>query len=151
VRESAPNVLQPAVIANGTMTSWITRLSDEHELVSVSLEAKSPEELVRRVYMRILTREPDASELKDGLEMISQGFDKRQITAVPVKTEKRKRPPFVTWSNHLDGPANALAAEIEEAARRGDPATPRLQAEWREQMEDLVWTVINKPEAIHIR
>jgi hypothetical protein len=151
VRESAPNVLQPAVIANGTMTSWITRLSDEHELVSVSLEAKSPEELVRRLYMRILTREPDASELKDGLEMISQGFDKRQITAVPVKTEKRKRPPFVTWSNHLDGPANALAAEIEEAARRGDPATPRLLAEWREQMEDLVWTVINKPEAIHIR
>jgi hypothetical protein len=68
-----------------------------------------------------------------------------------VQNEKRKRPFYVTWSNHLDGPANALAGEIEEAARRGDPPTHRLRSEWREAMEDLLWITINKPEAIHIR
>jgi hypothetical protein len=151
VRESAPNVLQPAVIANGTMTSWITRLSEDHELVDLALGEDSIEELVRRVYLRILTREPGADELKDGVEMLSRGFDGRRRAVVPAKPEKRRRPPFVTWSNHLDGPANALAAEIEEAARQGEPPTLRLQPEWRERMEDFVWTIINKPEAIHIR
>ncbi|MHB1081248.1 MAG: DUF1553 domain-containing protein [Prosthecobacter sp.] len=152
VRESAPNVLQPAVLANGIMSSWITRLSDDHALVTLALQAKSPEEIVRRVYLRLLTREPDATELMKGIELLQPGFDNRKQTAQPlVKTEKRKRPYYVTWSNHLDGPANALAAEIEAAARQGDPISTRLQPEWREAMEDFLWTMINKPEAIHIR
>jgi hypothetical protein len=151
-RESAPNVLQPAVLANGTMSSWVTRLSDDHALVKLALQAKSPEEIVRRVYLRLLTREPDATELKDGIELLQPGFETRKQTSLaPVRAEKRKRPYFVTWSNHLDGPANALASEIEEAARQGDPATTRLQPAWRESMEDFLWTMINKPEAIHIR
>lgn len=151
IRESAPNVLQPAVLANGTMSSWVTRLSEDHELVKLAVQAKSPEEIVRRVYLRLLTREPDNAELKDGVELLTAGFDQRLQTTPVVKKDKRTRPYYVTWSNHLDGPANALAGEIEEAARMGDPATTRLQTEWRESMEDFLWTMINKPEAIHIR
>ncbi len=152
VRESAPNVLQPAVLANGTMSSWVTRLSDDHALVDLALQAESPEEIVRRVYLRLLTREPDAPELAEGVELLRDGFDRRtEASETVVGKEKRKRPYYVTWSNHLDGPANALAADIEEAARRGDPPTARLEAEWREAMEDFLWILINKPETIHIR
>lgn len=151
-RESDPNVLQPAILANGTMASWVIKLSDDHELVKVSLEAKSPEELVKRVYLRILTREPNESEIKEGLALLQPGFEQRgEITKTVTKTEKRKRPYYVTWSNHLDGPANALAGEIEEAARLGDPPTQQLRPGWRERMEDFLWIMINKPEAIHLR
>lgn len=152
VRESAPNVLQPAVLANGTMSAWVTRLSEEHEMVPLALEVQSPEELVKRVYLRLLTREPDAKELEEGVALLRPGFEERAQTTPPVaSTGKRKRPLYVTWSNHLDGPANALASDIESAARRGDPATTRLQPIWREAMEDFLWMMINKPEAIHIR
>lgn len=151
-RESDPNVLQAAVLANGTMSSWLTRLSDDHALVRRALEAGAPEEIVRRVYLRLLTREPDAAELDEGVELLRAGFETRAQVDTPAPgKEKRKRPYYVTWSNHLDGPANALAAEIEEAARQGDPATAKLRPEWREAMEDFLWIMINKPEAIHIR
>lgn len=152
VRESDPNVLQPAVLANGTMSSWVIRLSDDHELVELALQAKSPEEIVRRTYLRVLTRQPNQEELAEGIDLLKDGFDTRaEVKSAPPSGKKRTRPYYVTWSNHLDGPANALAADIEEAARNGDPATERLQPAWREAMEDFLWIMINKPEAIHIR
>ncbi|MCA9206540.1 MAG: hypothetical protein KDA59_25980, partial [Planctomycetales bacterium] len=56
--------------------------------------------------------------------------------------------PRVTWSNHLRSEANSIALEMEERARRGPPADPRLRVQWREVYEDVVWSVINLREFV---
>ena len=43
----------------------------------------------------------------------------------------------------------ALTAERDgEAARRGDPATERLDPSWRRRLEDVLWSLLNAPEFI---
>jgi hypothetical protein len=54
----------------------------------------------------------------------------------------------VSWSNHLTNEANAIKIQLEAAARRGDPPTPRLTAAWRERMEDVLWSLLNDPEFV---
>ena len=46
------------------------------------------------------------------------------------------------------GEANKLAQEMERQARFGDPATKALVPDWRERMEDTVWTLVNTPEFV---
>jgi hypothetical protein len=35
---------------------------------------------------------------------------------------------------------------MERQARAGDPPTDRLRADWRERMEDALWSLVNSPE-----
>ncbi len=153
VREIDPNVLQPAILANGTMGVWLTRLSDRHAVTGLTLEAKSPDELVDRLFLRLLTREPSALEKERYVALLAEGFEGRVVPESERKADapKGKREPvrYVTWSNHLDGPANTLATQKEEEARRGDPPTKALDEDWRLRMEDALWAMLNAPEWIY--
>lgn len=151
-REIEPNVLQPAILANGTMGLWLTRLSDRHGVTALSMEAKSAEELVDRLFLRLLTRQPTALEKERYVALLTEGFESRVIPEAerPVtKPGKREPVRFVSWSNHLDGAANTLATQKEEQARRGDPPTTALNEEWRKRMEDVLWAMLNAPEWIY--
>jgi mono/diheme cytochrome c family protein len=151
-REIEPNVLQPAILANGTMGVWLTRLSDRHGVTALSLEAKSPEELVDRLFLRLLTRQPTALEKERYVSVLADGFANRVIPASDrpaAKPGKREPVRYVSWSNHLDGAANTLATKKEEQARRGDPPTHALNQAWRERMEDVLWAMLNAPEWIY--
>ncbi len=46
--------------------------------------------------------------------------------------------------------ATKLKFELEKYARAGDPGTKRLKSEWREQMEDAVWAILNSPEFVFV-
>ena len=35
-------------------------------------------------------------------------------------------------------------------AKAGDPATPRLRAEWRERLEDGLWALMLSPEFVYL-
>lgn len=151
-RDAEPNVLQPAILANGTMGVWLTRLSDRHAVTALALESNSPEELVERLFLRLLTREPSALERERYVALLSEGFAERVVPESAQKTPtvgKREPERYVSWSNHLDGPANTLAAQKEEAARRGDPPTQALTESWRSQLEDALWALLNSPEWIY--
>ncbi|MCG6158090.1 DUF1553 domain-containing protein [Rubinisphaera margarita] len=152
VRETDPNVLQPAILANGVVSTWLTRLSDHHGMTKLALEDQSVEELVDRVFLRLLTRPPTDGEKGQYVRLLSTGYETRVIPVservVPPKVE-RKRTKYVSWSNHVDGPANALALEKEAEARQGDPPTNALTDDWRLRMEDFVWAVLNAPELIY--
>jgi hypothetical protein len=151
-RDTDENVLQPAILANGTMGVWLTRLSDRHGITALAQEEQSVEELVDRIYLRLLTRKPSQSEKKKYVEFLSEGYGDR---IVPVekrpKKEVVKREPrrYVSWSNHLDPAANELAVIREEEARRGDPPTDSLTTAWRLRMEDVIWALLNSPEWIY--
>ena len=149
LRETEPNILQPAIFANGVMGIWLTRLSDRHGVTQLALEEQSVEQLIDRLFLRLLTRKPNAAEKARFTKLLTAGYDTRVIPKaerVSPKPGKREPERYVTWSNHVDGPANALALKKEQAARRGDPPTNALTADWRLRMEDALWALLNSPE-----
>ena len=152
IRETEPNVLQPAIYANGVMSTWLTRLSDRHGMTRLALEDQPLEQLVDRVFLRLLTRKPTVAEKERYLGVLSEGYETRVIPEaerIPPEPKKHEPVRYVSWSNHVDGPANALAVEKEAAARRGDPPTNALDEDWRLRMEDFIWAVLNAPESIY--
>lgn len=148
-RIEEPNPLQPGVLANGVMGSWLTQLTDDSELTRVCMEAESVDELVETLFLRFLTRLPTPSEEQRFVDLLSSGFAERvvpkELLLPPVKLE---RMPYVSWSNHLDGAANSIKQKQEEIARRGDPPTRYLRVTWRERAEDALWALLNAPEMI---
>jgi hypothetical protein len=152
-REIAPNVLQPAILSNGIVGTWLTRLSEDHGITQLALESKSADELVDRLFLRVLTRTPTQDEKATLVEHLRTGFDERVVQSPPSRKPamKRQPPKYVSWSNHLTEEANQIKLELEAAARRGEPATVRLTPEWRERMEDVLWAVLNSPEMVFTR
>ena len=148
VRESAANVLQPAILQNGPVGLWLTRLSDNHGVTKLAAEAESVDELLDELYLRVLTRKPTAKERAACMAHLQPGFDTRVRIATPKPAATRKPVPFVSWSNHLNPAANVLKVQEEEAARRGDLPTERLDPEWRARMEDVLWAVLNSSEFV---
>jgi len=152
LRDTTANVLQPALLANGTMVSWLTRLSDDHGMTQIVLEDLSLDQLLDRLFVRLLTRLPTPQERKTYRTYLAPGFEDRRRSPVEVETSLRQREPspFVAWSNHMLSEANLLRLEEEAAARRGDPPTRRLDDQWRERFEDVLWALLNAPELTRV-
>ncbi len=149
-RDTAPNSLQPAILANGVMGTWLTGLSEDHGTTRLCLEAKSPEALVEALFLRILTRRPTAKELQLYTERLRPDFENRLAHSTVARPAGPRRPAYyVSWSNHLDKDATLVRQQQAEAARRGDPATTRLQPAWRQRAEDALWALVNSPEFLY--
>jgi hypothetical protein len=149
VREQSPNVLQPAILANGTMAGWLTRLSDDHGITQLALRPLSLNELLDAMFLCVLTRPPTAEERKSCSAYLHVGYDTR-IRPLPAVSAGKKRQPeaFVTWSNHLDPEATLVRQQQEAAARKGDSPTERLDADWRGRLEDVLWALLSSPECV---
>jgi len=147
-RLEEPNVLQPGMLANGIMGTWVTRLSDYSDLTGLAIAAESVEGLVESLFLRVLTRQPAEEEAAAFRELLAPGFDERLATAQPDFRKRDYIPEVreISWPNHFDVAANELAMELEARAYAGPPATEWLQPAWRERMEDAVWALINAPE-----
>ncbi|GAA5510610.1 DUF1553 domain-containing protein [Novipirellula caenicola] len=150
-RDVEPNVLQPGAIANGVFASWIASASNASELAELAVTRQSPSSLLDSIYLRFLTRLPTEAERQTFEPVLANGFDSR---LVPQSEQSEPvYPPMlgrVSWSNHLAAEANRIKIELEQRAREGDPADPRLVPEWRERYEDVVWAVFNSPEFVWI-
>ncbi len=147
VRAVDANLLQPALLSNGTMMTWLTRLSDDHGLTRLALEAPSPEHFVDRLFLKFFTRAPTPAERIAYADALRPGFATRIVSSAdsaPAASTPRRK--FVAWSNHMKSEANTLRLEEEAAARRGDPPTARLNADWRRRCEDVIWALLNAPE-----
>jgi hypothetical protein len=148
VRDTDPNVLQPAILQNGTVGVWLTRLSDDHGVTQLALDAKSVEALLDELYLKLLTRKPTAEERAAYIAHLQYGFDTRHRTPAAKPAGPRSPVPYVSWSNHLHPDANTIKIRQEEAARRGDPPTDRLDPDWRSRLEDVLWAVVNSSEFV---
>ncbi len=150
-RESDPNVLQPGVLANGTLSATLTRASYDNELARLAIAATSPESLVDTLFIRVLSRWPKPDERDEFVSALENGFTDRVIPADQVTPIERLPPlPQVTWFNHLRPQANEIQLEMERRTRAGPPADPRLQPAWREIYEDVVWSLINHREFVWV-
>lgn len=150
-RETDPNVLQPGILENGVMITWITRVTADSGLTQLAFDAGSPEELVDAVFLRFLTRLPSDMERDEFAQVLATGFADRLLPPAKVKPPV-ELPPLspVTWSTHLVSEANRIKIEMERRARLGEPPDPRFEPAWRETYEDFVWSVINSPEFVWI-
>jgi hypothetical protein len=149
-RDDLVNPLQPAIIANGIAGNRIARLSDDSAITELCLKEQPASELIRAVYLRVLSRVPDQREIDSLVAFIGDTYATRIVPgakANPVVPRGKRR---VSWSNHLSPEASQIQVSEERAVRQGDPPTTRLTREFRERMEDVVWVLINSPEFVFI-
>lgn len=150
-REEASNLIQPGVLANGTVGVWLTRLSDGSQLTQMLLEEQSVGQMVDRMFLQLLTRQPTPAERDQFVALLKPGFDTRVVPIGNIGSPyEPKRFRYVSWSNHLNTDANVIKMEMQEIARKGPPATRFLQPDWRERAEDFVWALLNSPEMIMV-
>lgn len=148
-RETDPNVLQPGVLANSTLSMSLTRVSHQSTLAKLAIEAESPESLVDTLFLRILSRFPKPDERKAFASTLSEGFDARLVPADEMtRIEQLPSLPQVTWFNHARPKANEIQLEIERRVLAGPPPDPRLSPAWRRAMEDALWSLINHREFV---
>jgi hypothetical protein len=152
VRETAANVRQPAIVANGLLGRWVTTLSEKGDLTALALQQHlTEEELVDQIFLRLLTRHPMEAERTMFTELLRPGFTGRIIPEGQRPAPIQRKPlKYVAWSNHLSAGANSIKIEMEKRAREGEPPTVALRAEWRERLEDMIWAVLNSPEFVHL-
>jgi len=151
VREETATPLQPLLLANGLVGSRITRLCDENAITELCVQEQPLPELIDAVYLRVLSRQASEKERRLFTGLLADGYEKRLVPGA-VKRAK-KRAPYLTavsWANHLNAEATRIKQELERAVRAGDTPTERLQPEWRERMEDMVWALINSPEFVFV-
>jgi hypothetical protein len=148
-RETAANVLQPGVLAGGTLVASLTRAANRSELAELAIAATTPESLVEAVFLRCLNRRPKPDERKVFAAALSEGFSSRVLPADQVAPVKKRPPlPQVTWFNHGRAKANEIQLEIERRVAAGPPPDPRLAPAWRAVYEDAWWSLINHREFV---
>jgi hypothetical protein len=139
--------LQPAEFANGVLARRASRLSDDHVLTQLALKEKlSVRQLAEELHLRLFTRRPTITEAQIVTDLLSPGFETRRRPNEPITKPARDRRGTISWSNHLEEEASTIKQELEQVVRRGDPPTKRLDLDWRERLEDLIWSMMNSPE-----
>ena len=109
-RETAPNVLQPGVLANGALSAALTRAAHRSPLAELAVKASSPESIVESVFARFLGRPPEPSEAAPFVRALSEGFSNRLAPPGSVKAPAPEEPlPRVTWFNHLHPDSTTIA------------------------------------------
>ena len=127
-RETAPNVLQPGVLANSTLATSLTRAAANSPLAELAVSATEPETLVQSVFQRFLSRPATSAELTHFTKILTVGFKERIVPESEITTPPPLPPlPRVTWYNHLHPRATTIAMENEKRARSGPLPDPRLQ------------------------
>jgi hypothetical protein len=150
-RETDPNVLQPGVLANSTLSTSLTRASHQSALAELAIVAESPESLVDTLFLRTLSRFPKPDEREAFASALSEGFDARLVPADKIADIEQLPPlPQVTWFNHARPKANEIQLEIERRVLAGPPPDPRLSPAWRSALEDVLWSLINHREFVWI-
>ncbi|MEM6364686.1 MAG: DUF1553 domain-containing protein, partial [Planctomycetota bacterium] len=148
-RDTEPNVLQPGILANGTLTMSLTRAAYQQPLAKLALGAESPGELVDELFLRFLGRFPNQQERVTFTKALRSGFDDRKLDQRQFELPLPDPPlPQSTWSNHLLPEANEVQIEWLRRVRRGPPVDPRIRPAWREVFEDVVWSLVNHREFV---
>ncbi len=151
-RDQSPNSLQPASMANSQFINARTiTVTNDSEWMRIALESNTVQELVEKLYIQILTRYPNEEEKGVIGSLLAEGFEQRILTRdIPDPQTTFDPSSLLSWSNHLNAKATDIKLEVEKRAQRGDPPTEILQSHWRENYEDVIWSLINSIEFIFL-
>lgn len=151
-RDHEPNVLQPAILANGRLGNGrVARLTDRCELTDLCVATDQLPVLIAEVSLRVLNRPPTHEEMALFAGYLEPGFaDRIRRHGTNDESAPYDRSLLLSWSNHLNAEATELMMAKEARESLGDPPTERLEPAWRERMEDVVWAMINSPEFVFV-
>jgi hypothetical protein len=149
-REIDPNVLQPAIIANGVAVKRASQLSDSSGFTQLAIDEIPLDAFIDGVFLRILGRRPAAEERSLAADLLGDGYASRRLAEPPPPPAAEERPLGASWSNHLTEEADRAKEKLAAIAAKGDPPTTRLVADWRERAEDFVWTLFNTPDFVFV-
>jgi hypothetical protein len=149
-RETDPNALQPAIIANGVAVKRASQFSDSSGFTQRALDDIPLNAFIDGIFLRILGRGPTASERSLAMDLLADGYASRRVAALPTSSAHEERPLGASWSNHLTEDADLAKEKLAAIAAKGDPPTSRLVTDWRERAEDLAWTLFNTPEFVFV-
>ncbi len=151
-REVPMNPLQPANLANGVYSLWLTGLSDESQMTELALSDISLDELINTVFVRVLSRPPKPEERNAFANLLKIGYTDRRVSkqAVAEHAPVEGPIPVLAWNNHLSVEAVELRREQVEELESGPVRTKRLKPDWRNRFEDALWALLNSPETISI-
>jgi hypothetical protein len=126
------------------------QLSESSGFTQLALDDLPLDVFLDGVFLRILGRRPTASERSLATDLLAAGYVARKVVDPPAPPAAEERPIGVSWSNHLTEEADRAKEKLAAIAAKGDPPTTRLDADWRERAEDLVWTLFNTPEFVFV-
>ncbi|RMG40549.1 MAG: DUF1553 domain-containing protein [Planctomycetota bacterium] len=149
VRDTAPNPLQPLMLANGLLVWRLVRLTEDSPLTERCLEVGSPQELVDELFLRVLSRRPNDAERAAFVAELADVFASRK-TGRPKASIKPIQLARVDWEKHLKPEATLEILEAARRVREGEPPTVRLTTAFRERVEDMIWALINSPEFVFV-
>lgn len=151
VRDDAPTVLQPAVLANGVLGRRFTRCSEDSAFTELATQDLPLSTLIDRVIERSLTRPATPQERELFTALLKDGYADRTREATPEELKVEwLRNKGVSWSNHLSEESNRVQIELQKAVKQGDPPSPRLENDWRVRYEDMLWAILNSPEFVFV-
>lgn len=150
VRPTETTVLQPAILANGVLGQRMSQLSDDSRLATTAVDAKTLDEFITQATQTILTRDPTPAERDAFTKSLSAGFADRHQESSVKSVPRPPRHTGVAWSNHLKPEASERKTELKALIDRGDPPTTRLQPQWRERAEDMLWALFNEPDFLFV-
>lgn len=151
-RDQSPNSLQPASMANSQfINARAITVTDDSDWTQMALESNSVEELIDKIYIQVLTRYPIEEEKGVIASILAEGFEDRVVTRELPEPKTAFDPnSLLSWTNHLNSKATDIKLEVEKRAQQGDPPTEALQSQWRENYEDVIWSLINSTEFIYL-
>jgi hypothetical protein len=148
-RDHDPNVIQPALLANGTFGTLLTRAHDANAFTALALKEQPVEELTRQIYLQAFSRLPSAEEMERISAMLAEGYASR-LTGAPPAPPLPRDTKGVSWANHLNPDATTAVLAVEREVKAGPVPTPRLTSDWRDRFEDVLWTIVLSPEMLWI-
>ena len=148
-RDHDANVLQPATLANGTISNRLARLSDEHSFTALAMEEQPLPQLVERIFLRAMSRLPSAEEAAKFTALLEPAFATRRTGAAPALA-KPGITKAVSWANHLNADATTTVLAIEREVKAGPVPSAQLTSDWRDRLEDALWALLLSPEFTYI-
>lgn len=150
VRPVETTILQPAILANGTLAQRMSQLSDDSRITELALEAHSLDGFITQVTQSILTRDPTPAERTAFVAALTDGFTERLQPSLPKTMPRPPRHTGVGWSNHLKPEATDRKLARKTEIDKGDPPTLRLHPDWRQRAEDMVWALLNESDFLFV-
>lgn len=144
-RDHAANVIQPALLANGTFGTLVGRAHDTSAFTALAVKDQPLADLIRQLYLRVLSRPPTAEESKQLSVFLEPGYANR-LTGAAAAPALPRNTKAVSWANHLNPEASNVVLSVERDVKAGPIPTPRLTSDWRDRFEDALWALIISPE-----
>ncbi len=145
VRNDDPHALQPLAMANGELMYRLVKFTERSYYTALSNRDITLDEFGGQLFLNTLSRLPSEREknwLHGELETV---WNRRLVPAeLREKRGKEYRVEEVTIGDTL------AAHQYIMRVRQGEPATPTLTEEYRKNVENVLWVILNSPEFIFL-